>query len=242
MPPFELRYIDFLFFFFSLSLSPFVQKPVVVINSCTGSATYFGVKWRGPIQRPAASSATHSSSGGVRGKQSTNAGKAWPGGTAQGCSEPFQCHTGQRMLHRAASAAQHSTQSCRIELCSPLAQPDPPSNHSSDAVSKSILPLSSLADERTDRSQLLNLGSHRAATQGSHPSAWVSSLGFCTEKGKKAQKHQVEGERPFPSTAPLSAPAHLPSSHSGAHITITLLSPPLGYNRGRGEKKKPIKK
>lgn len=38
VPPFELQYIDFLFFllFFFLSLSPFIQKPVVVINSCTG--------------------------------------------------------------------------------------------------------------------------------------------------------------------------------------------------------------
>lgn len=41
----ELQYIDFLFFFFSL-FGPFLQKPVVVINSCTDSATYFGVKSR----------------------------------------------------------------------------------------------------------------------------------------------------------------------------------------------------
>lgn len=42
---FELHYICFLFFFFLFFL-PFLQKTVVVINSCTYSATYFGVKLR----------------------------------------------------------------------------------------------------------------------------------------------------------------------------------------------------
>lgn len=94
VPPFELQYIDFLFFllFFFLSLSPFIQKPVVVINSCTGLlhtlVSSGEVRLSAPLPAPLC---TVPRGGGVGGKQSTNAGRAQPGGTALGCSEPFQC-------------------------------------------------------------------------------------------------------------------------------------------------------
>lgn len=119
-------------------------------------------------------------------------------------------------------------------LCSPLAQPDPPSNRPSAAVVKSFSPLSSLGNERTDQSQLLNPGSHQGATQGSHHQPGFFPWVLHSKRPKKLRSTDLRGRGHFPPQL-LSAPLHLPAGRSGAHIlTITLLSPPLGYNRGKG--------
>lgn len=61
----HLQYIDFLFFFFSFFLffGPFLQKPptpAVVMNSCTDSATDFGVKLRARLQGGSTTQFLHS--------------------------------------------------------------------------------------------------------------------------------------------------------------------------------------
>jgi len=105
---FELHYIYFLFFFLSFFFfSLFYKKPVVVINSCTYSATYFGVKLRSLTLQPSASSGTRSSFsfysfffflGGKRSthfQTSAHPGRAWAVALPRGplpAPQPFPTH------------------------------------------------------------------------------------------------------------------------------------------------------
>lgn len=107
VPPFELQYIDFLFFllFFFLSLSPFIQKPVVVINSCTGLlhtlVSSGEVRLSAPLPAPLC---TVPRGGGLEENKAPT--QAEPSLEAQPWGAPSpSCSAALRMLHRAVGAA-----------------------------------------------------------------------------------------------------------------------------------------